>query len=797
MPDQYNRRILVIDDNRAIHDDFRKILSPKADESAYGLMSAELFGESPGKTKFVGFEIDSAFQGQEGLEMVKKAVAEGRPYGVAFVDVRMPPGWDGIETTARLWEVCPDLQVIICTAYSDYSWDDMTQRLGHTDGLLILKKPFDTVEVLQLAETLAKKWTLAGQARLRMADLDAMVLKRTSELRASNEQLAQEISERCQTQVLLSAFSTLGSLLSTARTVREAGQIILDTAERLLGWDACLVELYSPETDTLTHVINVASGNGGRKDRAASQLHRPISPLARKALQERGQLVLSDSADEIEKERETFGDSSRSPAAVLCVPIRNGKTATGLVTLLSYTADKYTPQSLETLQALADHCGGALDRIRTEEALQKAHEDLRQSQKLEAIGQLAGGIAHDFNNLLAVIRGNADLGRMEAASFSKEVTEYFDQISSASERAANLTRQLLAFSRKQMMHSELVDLDSVITNLTKMLERIIGEDITLRCHHQAGLPHVRADIGMLEQVLVNLVVNARDAMQGGGQLQIHTELQTFEAGPDPDHPEARPGDYVCMTVQDTGTGINPENMPHIFEPFFTTKGVGKGTGLGLATVYGIVKQHQGWIEVSSKVGVGTSFRIYLKAADSVRPISRDKKPEAEPTGGSETVLLVEDEEALRAVTKLLLERFGYRVLEAASGPDALKVWETAASQVDLLLTDVIMPAGISGRKLAENLRGKKSSLKVIFLTGYGGEVLGESSEFLRQTNSYFLQKPCPPRDLLRAVRCCLNGLPPQREHFPNPVGQGQPALNPTPGPGAIAATANLPEQCRN
>jgi signal transduction histidine kinase/FixJ family two-component response regulator len=766
MRENFNRRILVIDDNRAIHEDFRKILSPKADENAYGKMSADLFGDSAEKRTFVNFEIDSACQGQEGLEMVKQALAAGKPYGVAFIDVRMPPGWDGIETTARLWEVCPELQVVICTAYSDYSWDETARRLGQNDGLLILKKPFDAVEVLQMAETLAKKWTLARQAKWRLAVLDGMVNQRTLELRASNEQLAQEIADRCKTQVLLSAFSTLGLLLSATQTVREAGQIIVDTADRMLGWDACLVELYSADTDMLTHVLNADLIDGQRKERVPRGLARPPSLLARKALQEGAQLILKSNPDQMRLEESPFGDATRPSASIMCVPIRNGQAVTGLVSLESYTPEAYSPQSLETLQALADHCGGALDRIRTESALRRTQEDLRQSQKLEAIGQLAGGIAHDFNNLLAVIRGNADLGRQDALGIPGNVTGYLDQISAATERAANLTRQLLTFSRKQMMHSQAVDLDDVMMNLGKMLERIIGEDIALCCHQSLALPLVKADIGMMEQVLVNLVVNARDAMPGGGQLQITTEAITFDAVQDPNHPEARPGDFVCLTVKDTGTGISPEHMPRIFEPFFTTKDVGKGTGLGLATVYGIVKQHQGWIEVSSQVGAGTGFRIYLPALECAPPTSDRQTPEAGPPPcGNETVLLVEDDEALRRVTRLVLERSGYRVLEAGSGPEALKIWESAATGVNLLLTDIIMPAGISGRELAEDLIGKKTSLKVIFQSGYGGEIMTDSGEFLRGTNSCFLQKPCAPSVLLRAVRRCLDGLPAQQQHF--------------------------------
>jgi signal transduction histidine kinase/CheY-like chemotaxis protein len=446
----------------------------------------------------------------------------------------------------------------------------------------------------------------------------------------------------------------------------------------------------------------------------------------------------------------------------MLAPVRHGNAATGLLSLQSTAHEPYNPRHLETLQALADHCAGALERIRTEEALRKAQDDLRQSQKLEAVGQLAGGIAHDFNNLLAVICGNADLGRIEAEDCGCKINECLDEISAASKRAVSLTRQLLAFSRKQMMHSQPVDLDSLIRNLSKMLERIIGEDIALHCHPAAALPPVQADPGMLEQVLVNLVVNARDAMPDGGQVVIRTGRETFDAGSVFSHPAARPGEFVCVTVQDTGSGIAPENISRIFEPFFTTKEMGKGTGLGLATVYGIIQQHQGWLDVSSKMGEGTTFKIYLPALQTACPTANSPS-QGETPHGNETVLLVEDEKSVRAVTRLQLERGGYRVLEASSGPEALKVWQSAASQVDLLLTDVIMPEGINGRKLAENLRGQKASLKIIFLSGYGGEILGESSEFLRQTNSYFLQKPCAPRDLLCAVRSCLDGLPAQRE----------------------------------
>ena len=296
---------------------------------------------------------------------------------------------------------------------------------------------------------------------------------------------------------------------------------------------------------------------------------------------------------------------------------------------------------------------------------------LRQSQKMEAIGQLAGGIAHDFNNMLAVIRGNADLLLMEPLQHSRETENGLKQIVAASDRAASLTRQLLVFGRKQAMQAAPFNVNDMTANLTKMLQRIIGEDIQLQCECTLMTVFVHGDVGMIEQVLVNLVVNARDAMPHGGKLGLTTERVSIGAPEAQAHPDARSGEFVRISVSDTGTGIPPGDLPHIFEPFFTTKAPGKGTGLGLAIVYGIVKQHGGWIELSSEVGAGTRLNVFLPTIPV--PILKSGAPEIRPNirGGTERILLVEDDFALRTLTQRLLETHGYHVWKADSAQEAL------------------------------------------------------------------------------------------------------------------------------
>ena len=384
-------------------------------------------------------------------------------------------------------------------------------------------------------------------------------------------------------------------------------------------------------------------------------------------------------------------------------------------------------------------------------------EQFRHAQKMEAIGQLAAGVAHDFNNLLTVMRGNAELLLLDPAQEGSQTGECLKQITAAAERAAGLTRQLLVFSRKQAIRTEVLSLNEVILNLTRMLKRIIGEHVELQSHCAVSLPFIEGDAAMLEQVLVNLVVNARDAMPNGGLIHIATDKLSLGADSARRNPEARSGEFVCLMIRDTGTGIAPEILAHIFEPFFTTKEPGKGTGLGLATVYGIVKQHQGWIEVSSLLGKGTTFKIFLPGIGL--PLQQPALASAEVAlrGGTETILVVEDDCAVRMVARRTLESFGYTVYEARSAREALECWREHGAEIALLLTDLVLPGGLTGRELAGQLQAQSPTLNVIFITGYSAQAAANGTAFFQRPKTNLLQKPCSTRDLILKVRECLDG----------------------------------------
>jgi two-component system cell cycle sensor histidine kinase/response regulator CckA len=388
---------------------------------------------------------------------------------------------------------------------------------------------------------------------------------------------------------------------------------------------------------------------------------------------------------------------------------------------------------------------GRRERVRLE-------EQLRQSQKLEAVGRLAGGVAHDFNNVLTAILGFSELLLAELPEDDPKYHDVF-QIKAAGQRGAGLTRQLLAFSRKQILQPLVLDVNTVIAGMEPMLRQLIVEDIELRISLMPRSALIKIDPTQLEQILINLAVNAADAMPRGGKVTIETAAVTLDEGYRQQHLPVTPGRYVMVAVSDTGVGMNATTIEHIFEPFFTTKPVGKGTGLGLATVYGIVKQSGGDILVSSELERGTTFKIYLPLSESVAPSAVDGRTDVRRTPrGSETVLLVEDDEAVRQFARVTLLRDGYHVLEAENPKDALRVAGECSGPIHLLLSDVVMPES-EGLPLFDRLRPAHPGVRVLYMSGYADEAVLQRGVMVEGTP--FLQKPFTPDELTRKVRAVL------------------------------------------
>jgi PAS domain S-box-containing protein len=679
MPSAAPLRLLIVDDNPAIHDDFRKILtSAPPRKRELDALEAALFGQpEAARGPTTDFQIDTAYQGREALERVEHALALGRPYALAFVDVRMPPGWDGVETIEQLWKADPALQVVICTAYSDYSWEKMSARLGLNDNLVILKKPFDNLEVLQLAHALTRKWELTQQAQLRVEQLDDLVRQRTAELRRSEERFA-------------TAFRASPVALAIQRLEDDRFVDANEAFAALTGHDRAALLGHTPFELCLA------------LDYADAPQHPPREAAAR----------LTTRSGEL---REVLVSSAR----------------------LALGGE---PHLLLMLQDISH-------RLRLE-------SHLRQAQKMEAVGQLAAGVAHDFNNLLTIIEGHASL-QLASEGLSADVQESLQQIEQAAERAADLTRQLLAFSRRQIMRPRVLGLNAVLTDLLGMLRRVLGERIELRWQPDEALPPICADQTSLEQIVMNLVLNARDAMPGGGTITLATSRVVLAETNGSHPPEARPGDFACLSVADTGLGMDEATRARIFEPFFTTKEVNKGTGMGLATVYGLARQHEGWVEVTSAPGCGATFRVLLPVTDQAPERPPAALPPPPKVRRAHTIFVVEDDEAVRALVREILEHHGYRVLEAASGDAALALWPRLRSQVELLLTDMVMPGEHNGLELARKLQADQPALKVIYTSGYSTELFASDLELLEGRN--YLPKPYLTAKLLAILHRALDG----------------------------------------
>lgn len=711
-----NQRILVVDDNRAIHDDFRKILGPPPPEdSDLEDIEARLFG-MPQK---VWYEIDCASQGAEALQKVEQALAEGRPYSVAFMDVRMPPGWDGIETTGRLWEVSPRLQVVICTAYSDCSWEEMQAKLQPQDRLVILKKPFDRIEVLQLANALTEKWRLTESATLKMDDLDRLVRQRTSELEESrqaaltmmeeavssrekeqraHEELKREVAQRSQ---LEEQFREQASLLDKARDAI----LVRDLDNRLTYWNRSAESLY-----------------GWTSEEA---LGRNITELLK-------------------------ADAAVDAEAGLAVLAR-GEWA-GELTQTSRNGARIIVESRWTLVRDGEGRPKAILVINSDITDKKKVEDqLLRAQRMDSIGTLAGGIAHDLNNVLQPIMMSIDLLKLSVQE--PGLLRILTTIEGSARRGADMVQQVLLFARGADGQRLPIDPRVVIWEIQKIVQDTFPKDILLRTDLPHVLPSFMGDATQVHQVLLNLCVNARDAMPSGGCLDIKAAVVNVDATYGAMSPDIKCGSYVMIRVADEGTGI-PENVrAKIFDPFFTTKEVGKGTGLGLSSVAAIVKSHGGFINVYSELGGGTSFKIHFPIVDTAG-VSRPPMDQSHPRGRGELILVVDDEEAVRSITSQTLEAYGYRVLTAKDGTEAVALYAQHRKSVEAVLTDMMMPV-MDGPSTIEVLKRMNPDVRIVAASGLNAR--GGSAKAAALGIHHFLAKPYTAETILTTLRQVTDG----------------------------------------
>jgi two-component system, cell cycle sensor histidine kinase and response regulator CckA len=726
-----NSRILVVDDNQAIHLDFRKILCAE-DKTETRAMETVLFGAPVGRQR-LSYEIDSGYQGQEGLALVEKAQKEGRPYALAFVDVRMPPGWDGVETTSRIWKACPDTQIVLCTAYSDYSWDEMASKLTYPDRLVILKKPFDTVEVLQLAAALTEKYRLSLEARSKMSQLESKVEQRTKVLQKTNEDLHIQIEERQR----------------ATEALRENEQRF-----RLLFRENPL-PMWVFDLKTLGFLaVNEAAlqGYGYSKEEMLAMTVKDLHCAEDTA-------VLQERLSEANARRPANGFITRH------------RKKDGSVITVEISSRVITFNGREAKLALAYDV--------TEK--KKLEAQLLRAQRIEGIGTLATGMAHDLNNILAPILMSAGTLRWSLAPEEQE--KAINRIEVSVKRGAGIIQQVLTFGRGLNGERVAIHVGEVMEEVVRIIGRTFPKDITVASQAEAGLWTVMGDRTQIHQVLLNLCVNARDAMANGGKLSLRVRnvmlTETRPALPVP----APPGPYLLLQVSDTGCGIALEDRERIFDPFFTTKEIGKGTGLGLSSVLGIIKSHQGAITVDSEVGMGTTFRVLLPATPEAVQSTEPYVPPDLPRGEGEAVLIVDDEPEVISGMKALLEQQNYRVLVAKNGLEALAVIHRHGQAIHAVVTDIMMPE-MDGVELIRVLRKLHPRLKIIASSGLGTEKGGSfrMEELEALSVKSFLAKPYTMDKLLAALDGLLrNGPVPAKGDAANETGGPTAARKENPG----------------
>ena len=661
-------RVLVVDDNPSIFRDFQTILRGTIDVSDLDEIGKEIFGhDAPFSPQAHSYDLDYASQGEEGLECVRKALAEGNPYCVAFVDMRMPPGWDGLETIEQIWKADPDIQIVLCTAYSDHSWEDVCERIGITDKFLILKKPFDSAEVSQLTCSLATKWHLHKKASLKMEEMDCLVEERSRALVEAHERFRALLEQAVDA---IFTFDLRGRFLDVNQ---QACRILGCTNDELRRLRVQDIEL---SAGLLEHA---------RRFSAKDEHQTPI----------------------------TFeSEYIRQNGGAFPVEIRLG------------------PIHLNQQQVFLAISRDISERRKAEEERRRLDAKMLHVQKLDSLHLMAGAIAHSLNNMLLVILGNHELMTSDLPQNSP-LHRYLAQSERAAERAAELSAMMLTYVGKGRESTANVDLRAVVGEVLDTMGEALPGGITLERTLQEELPAVRGDFEQLRQMCLNLISNAIEAIEPGtGLISVRCELEEFDEDylqQTALGSELPAGPYVTLEVSDSGCGMDEKTIERIFDPFFTTKFPGRG--LGLAAVFGVLRGHDGTVSVHSEAGKGTRIKVLLPPSTKPKPSPKEEVREVDYEG-SGTVLLIDPEQAVREVGKQLLERLGFRALVAASGSEGIQVFREHRSEIRGVILDLSVH-NEEGWEAFNELRSLQNDLCVLISSGFREERIREQFKGLQ------------------------------------------------------------------
>jgi PAS domain S-box-containing protein len=805
-----NNRIIVIDDDSDIWEAYKAILAPEQLEGKFTAQKKmeELIAD-PGLTDLPGqenFDVSFASQGQEGLQLVEKSLQENRPFAIAFIDVRMPPGWDGMETAVQIRAIDPDIEIVIVTAYADRSRDEIAQAVNPPHKLLYLRKPFDLDELKQITLSLCEKWKIFRIEERQRKELSTILTTTPAAIFTTDMQ--RRITSWNPAAELITGYGAEEVIGRPCIFQKISNESIClkcnpDSVEAQSGHN---VELTFLDKGGKPKIISInASPRKDRDNETIGMVESFWDITLRKEVEE----ALHESEERFRSLVETTSDwvweIDRGGRFTYCSPVCEdlygylpeellGQSLFDALTAPDVVKEfkKQFQQSFENFQGFngverqvitkdgkiifvessatpvtdgKDKIVGyhGIDRNVSERKKMEAEKSMLEEryhhgQKLEALGTLAGGIAHDFNNILTPIIGYAQLGELHLKKNEHDkIQECFDIIIKSASSAAELTKQILVYSRQQVLDTRRINVSKVVENMGKMLNRLIREDIELEYNLESDLWFTKADTGRLGQVLINLIVNAKDAIKENGRIVITTRNESVPVS-DPLLDSERnffSGDFVLMTVSDTGSGIDKNTQDRIFDPFFTTKPTGKGTGIGLSTVFGIVKQHGGKIILESQPGHGTTVMIYLPKEGEYKPSDKKKEKTADLQQGDEVILIVEDSKEVLDAISTGLKNFGYKVVEASGSEEAIRIIDEYHEKIDMLITDVVMP-GLSGKAVAETFRVKFDNLPILFISGHTSEIAPHDLHDLQRT--FFMQKPFSPSQLAARIRAILDGV---------------------------------------